>query len=349
MRDENLKILLIILTILFFVNFISASDSQLYQSCGGDNQTTIGCLGDSQFSFTGYLVQSQNQTNQTLPSLLLTANNNALTGQLIIISPTPSFSINPNELSVTLSQGEVKTEQTTITNNRNIPINIQLHPSSQIQSLVRMSDQNFTLNSGESKTISIDFIATEDLNPDLYVGKIQITSNDGTEQDLFIAMNVQSKGALLDVSSSIPAQFQQISPGDSLLAQINLFNLGSQPRVDVSLEYIIKDFNGTVIIDQNETVAVQTQAGFVRTFVMPPNADYGKYLLYVRAVYNGQVASASSDFEIVNISTNEKIYIIIIVGLVIIIAGFIGYIITRRIKRRYKQIKRIGLEDLIWK
>jgi uncharacterized membrane protein len=291
----------------------------------------------------------QNQTqNQTI-----TINNIVVSGGSSgIVTPQPpsasSFTINPNELSVSLRQGQVQTGQVTITNNQNTPIDIQLRPSSQIDSLVRISDVKFTLSPGESKIVTIDFIATNDLNPDLYVGKIAITSG-STEQDLFVAIDVSSSGALLDVSSSIPTQYQQISPGDSLLAQINLFNLGSTPRVDVNLEYIVKDFDNNIILDQNETVAVQTQASFIRTFAMPSNINYGKYIFYVRASYNGQVSSASSDFQIVNVSTNEQIYIIIIIGLVIILAGFIGYMIIRRIKRRYKQIKRIGLEDLIWK
>lgn len=47
------SILFLIFT-LFFVSFTSAfSDQQLPQTCGGDSELIIGCLGDSQLVFLG--------------------------------------------------------------------------------------------------------------------------------------------------------------------------------------------------------------------------------------------------------------------------------------------------------
>ncbi len=68
MSSKNLQIIFIFLIILLSVDFLSASDSQLYQSCGGDSQLTFGCLGDSQLSFTGAVAQEETQP----PTLTIT-------------------------------------------------------------------------------------------------------------------------------------------------------------------------------------------------------------------------------------------------------------------------------------
>ncbi|MDD5700000.1 MAG: hypothetical protein PHH00_02290 [Candidatus Nanoarchaeia archaeon] len=70
MHKKSLQILFLFLLILLSLNFLSSSDSQLYQSCGGDSQTTIGCLGDAEFSFSGSATSTQ--TSTSAPTLEIT-------------------------------------------------------------------------------------------------------------------------------------------------------------------------------------------------------------------------------------------------------------------------------------
>jgi uncharacterized membrane protein len=111
----------------------------------------------------------------------------------------------------------------------------------------------------------------------------------------------------------------------------------------------MRDDNGNTILNETDTVAIQTQASLVKNFKIPSDAPLGDYILYVRADYSGKVASASAEFKIVNVSTKDKIYIITIFSLVLIIAGFIGFMIVRRINKNYKPVKRVDLEDLLWR
>lgn len=359
MQKKNLQILGIFTFIIYFVfllHFLSASDLQASIACGGDNQTMIGCIGDTQLTslVSVGLIQPAppNQTNQSNQSNQTTIIvNNIVSGggggatTVVQENAQPGFTVSSEELSVLLTQGQVDTEQLTITNTQSTPLSIIIQPSASIQSFIKLSDDSFTLNPSESKTISIDVIATDTVTPNLYVGKLTLTAG-GPEVDVFTAINVESKNPLLDVAINLPNT--QIAPGETMLTGITLYNLGSSFG-DVALEYLVEDDSGNVILNQTDTVAIQTQTSFIKNLIIPNDAPLGHYTLYVRAVYTGKIASASTGFDIVNVSPKEKIYIITIIGLVVLIAAFIGFIILKRVKKKYKQIKRIGLEDLMWK
>jgi len=327
------------------INFISASDPQLDIPTGGDSQTTIRGLGDLQLFITGSVA------NDTITPPIT---------PIIPPSPSPSpspgggpsgtgaaFTLDPETLQAFLTQGEIVTETVTIKNigGQAITVNIT---NGRLEDLVRLSDDSVQLSPGESKSITIDLIAREDTIPDLYMGLITFQSG-STIQYLYIALEIETKNPLLDVAVNIPFQYQEVSPGEVLLAQFTLYNLGSTFG-DVFLTYTIRDDNGNTILNQTDSIAIQTQASFVKNFQIPTDAQLGHYLLYVRADYAGKIASASTGFQIVSVSTREKVYIIIIIiSLVIIISGFIGFMIIRRINKHYKPIKRVDTEDLLWR
>jgi uncharacterized membrane protein len=357
-KKRNLIILFFTFVICFILiaKFISADD-QLYIGCGGDNQTMFGCMGDNQTFTTATEVALQNAsvpmgngttiinvTNVTTITTVVQGGGGG--GGAITYVPTtttPTFSLSTNNLSAFLKQGQVVTQTLTITNNGAQAATISI--SNQMGNLVQLSDTSVTINPGQSQTITINFVASNTTTPNLYLGSILFTSN-GASIPVFVALEIESSNPLLDVAINLPNT--QFSPGDTMLAGITLYNLGSTFG-DVSVNYIMEDESGNVILNQSDTVAIQTQTSYIKSLLIPSNAALGHYILYVRANYIGKIASASTGFDLVSISNKEKIYIIIIIGLVVIIAAFIGFIILRRVKKRYKQIKRVGLEDLLWR
>ena len=129
-------------------------------------------------------------------------------------------------------------------------------------------------------------------------------------------------------------------PGEELLANIKLFNLGTEEEVEVSLDYSIRDEDGNVILSENETITVKTEISFPKIFKTPRDASTGDYLLYVRANYNTQLASASVWFKIIPKTFFEKIlpYLIIIVTLFIITILII--LLARRLKHELQILKK---------
>ena len=268
----------------------------------------------------------------------------------VVYSVTDLFTLDKNEIKVSLNPGQVKTENVTITNPGTQPITITIE--NLIPEFVMRGEDVILLNPGESKVIPLYIIVKAETIPNLYLGKIIISSG-STKREILLAVEVESAGILLDVRAEILKDYKQILPGGEVLTEMRLFNLGgSDERKDVLIEYIIKDYENHEIVKETESLAIETQATFIKRIKLPQDAILGNYVLYVRAVYSGKVASASDNFEIVSskVTNKEKIYIVIIVILAIVLSLII-YFTTFRDKKKGKKKdgERVNLKSIMKK
>lgn len=151
------------------------------------------------------------------------------------------------------------------------------------------------------------------------------------------------KDSLFDISITIPENYKKIEAGTELLASIKLVNLGSAGRIDVFLDCEIKDSSQKTMLEKKETVAVETQANFVRTFAIPPNSPPGEYVLHVKMIYaDGKEAAADHSFEVIkkaNETDLRKYYLfaaIVIALAAIIFLGIKSKYFIEKIKLRLK-------------
>ncbi len=134
---------------------------------------------------------------------------------------------------------------------------------------------------------------------------------------------------LFDIKVIIPDKYLTVFPGEDVLATIQLVNLGGAGRVDIFLDYWIVDTatETTLLLEQKETTAVETQAHFVRAFPVPWDTASGDYTLYAQITYaDGKTASAKHSFSVLQ-KLGDKLLRII---LFIIIAGFFLYLIIKQ-------------------
>lgn len=154
---------------------------------------------------------------------------------------------------------------------------------------------------------------------------------------------------LFDILVEIPDTYKVLSAGDQILTSIKLVNIGSAGRIDVYLDYEITDRQGNVVLKKRETVAVETQASFVRTFDLPENLPPGNYHLSARLTYfDGRFAESEHSFTIVepvkSSAFQKKIsYVILgIAGLGLILFLFakkaVPYMEQRRIAARVRKM-----------
>ncbi|MFA6072792.1 MAG: hypothetical protein WC758_01635 [Candidatus Woesearchaeota archaeon] len=167
----------------------------------------------------------------------------------------------------------------------------------------------------------------------------QNLSNEFVTQEIFL------DDSLSNVFINIPQEYVTISPGSDVLTSIKIMNLGNTKRMDVVLDFEILDAFGDAILTKKETVAIETQANFIRIFEIPKTAEDGKYKVHVTLIYaNGQKATADASFEIVNkikevsriIYTMLVVFAILALGSLIILKSrkMMGRIILRfEIKR----------------
>jgi hypothetical protein len=159
----------------------------------------------------------------------------------------------------------------------------------------------------------------------------------------FIVLLIVVPVALADIMVDIPQQYKTVAPGAEVIANIKLVNLGGSGREDVFLDFWMTDSKGSIVLTKRETVAVETQANFVRTFVMPQDTKTGSYTLHAEITYSdGRDATAANDFQVEprkDVPTDYRpIYVGAAVALLVIFffAGRLLMPVWKRFQIRFK-------------
>ncbi len=139
--------------------------------------------------------------------------------------------------------------------------------------------------------------------------------------------------SLFDINVEIPRQFQRVGPGDELSAEITLLRAEGIGKIDVLVEYIIKNKKGEEVLFMKETVAVETRTSFVKTFKIPEDKEPGVYTLYIKVIYNGETADSITSFTVGKKSFLKGEYIIIIIIIIIIMLLLFILHELRRLKK----------------
>jgi len=197
-----------------------------------------------------------------------------------------------------------------------------------LNDLVMFEENSFKLGPGESKEIKITFLASKKAG--VYAGKLYIGG-----YEILTSINVRTKELLFDAMISVPDYDKIIRFGDKLDTQITLIPMGEDPRVDVTLHYLIKDFEGKTFFEESETMLVDQQRDFGKTF-HTKNFPVGNYIVGLEVVYPNGVASSSSHFQVVKKTPFDVriILISLIVGIGILIILVIILIIRHKKKRK---------------
>ena len=138
------------------------------------------------------------------------------------------------------------------------------------------------------------------------------------------------------VSTASEGITNKIAPGEFLPISVKLVNFGSFKRVDVTITYKIFDNTDTEVYSENETVAVDTTANFIKRILVPANLKPGLYTAVSTLRYIDQDQPAVSQFQF---TVETKIggffvsdlifYSIVIVLIAGVITGIFMYLSAR--------------------
>jgi hypothetical protein len=114
--------------------------------------------------------------------------------------------------------------------------------------------------------------------------------------------------------------------------------MGENPRLDVTTNYLIKNFDGRTFLSEGETLLIEGEKTFKKNFATS-NLPPGKYIVSLELIYPNGVAVSSSHFEIkgrgleIKIDGSNYLMVFLVLGIFILI----GFIISEI--RRYKKVK----------
>ena len=147
----------------------------------------------------------------------------------------------------------------------------------------------------------------------------------------------EEKWKLFDISVDIPSEYKAIKIGGKLKSQITLIQAGFKEKIDVNINYIIKDFEGKTHLKENETIEVFKQSSYdyeFKTQNLPP----GDYVAGIEVIYPDGVSTASSQFKILETKAPNLVLSTLLITVILVFILLI--IIIKKYKKKALQIKR---------
>ncbi len=239
--------------------------------------------------------------------------------------------VDPSEINIDL---KVETNEIQIVNVTNTgSTTIEITPI-QYQNLdeytIVFNPTNFSLGPGETKKLEVRFVALN--NTGNFVGRIKIGC-----AEVSSALNVKTLILWFDSNIVVLNRDYQVAQGNDLRTRVTLIPMGDEERLDVLLNYVIKDYQGKVFLTQSESVLVEKKMNFRKNFgtgSLPLN----RYIVGLELVYPGGVAPSSAHFEIVETTATNFLgtLIFILILFILLITILIIILIIRR-KRKQEQ------------
>ena len=245
---------------------------------------------------------------------------------------TPGIVITPSAINLTLSYNNVTmmsqrvTQTFYITNTGAISQTLSVGQSG-LSSVAIFDSTPILVDSGKTAEFKVDFVAP--LEQKDIAGQIVI---DGKTIPVFL--HVTSNPLWFDSNIIVLNKDYKVSRGGTLKTSVGLIPQGEKSRLDVTLNYAIKDVSGKIYLTKSETVLVTDKMDFERDFgtgMLPA----GSYIITLDLVYPGGVAPSSARFEVVPMTAGSLLGAILffLIFLILVVVIIIIIILIRR-KRR---------------
>ena len=252
-----------------------------------------------------------------------------------ILGSAIDFSISPEDLNIVLVSGEIAEEEIVVTNTGRSALNINISVSG-VENIVALNADHLNINPGESESVIVSINAPES---GIFAGKVVFQSGN-IRKDAFLTINVRSSDALFDVSLTVPDSDRYIRPGENLRSFISLLQVGDPDEVDVTVNYIIKNFDGETLLTESETFRVFRTKSYVKEF-LTADLSLGDYVAGIEVIYPGGFATSSAHFTVsdqIFLTTKEMIIMIIsILFLLVILVIIISILRYKKSKRHSKR------------
>ena len=209
----------------------------------------------------------------------------------------PDFEFDINLIKVLVRQGETFKTSFKIKNIEDFSQDFEISLSSSLKGLVFLSENSFSINGGEEKEIFVTISSTLDTLPGGYTGKLEISTFHRTKE-ISVIIEVETVKVIFDVSLEIPPEYRSLFAGEPVLLDVTIFNLGTEEEVIVFVKYLIKDFEGNVIVEEEDFKSVERQISYSRLIDLPI-MPIGDYVAIVEVVYKDSVGTSSEIFRVV--------------------------------------------------
>lgn len=243
-----------------------------------------------------------------------------------------NISIVPTELNIDLIVNRNIESKITITNLENNSVIVRIGEEN-LDQMIIFTETIIMLGPLESKEIGIVFVAQNQTG--IFTGKILIGN-----KEVLVSLNIRTVLLLFDSNIIVLNKDYKVIQGESLKTKITLIPMGDKERMDVTLNYIVKDYSGKIYLTKSETLLITEQVNFERSFgtgALPT----GRYVVGLELIYPNGVAPSSAHFEVTRKIPIEVLTTLNIYSAAGILLILILIILIREILKNKKKGKRI--------
>jgi len=242
--------------------------------------------------------------------------------------PTIAITVVPDSFNINLALNTNVEKTITVTNNEASAINLSVSEQG-LGDKILLSTDNLQIESGKSKIIDAVFIALSQTG--VFTGSIAIGG-----EEVLVTLNIRTVLLLFDSNIVVLNKDYLVPQGDDLKTMVKLIPMGEKERMDVTLDYVIKDYKDVIYLTKSETLLIENQIEFQRNFdtgALP----LGKYVIGLQLTYPNGLAPSSAHFEVVEAPPIDFFTILIWMLIILILIILIVIVIIQIKKQRDKQ------------
>ena len=237
--------------------------------------------------------------------------------------------VNPKELEIYAVVGEESSSIIEVINNDKNDIDFTIRAvGKDLQDVLSFDRDVFRIESGDNTQIKI---LVEPVFSGLLTGIIEVSYGSITE-NVTVVINSRSKNLLFDAFLFVPEEFRVVEMGEILPAHVHLLQIGNKEKAEVIVNYVVKDFNGEIFLEESESFFVDAQRDYVREF-STESLPLGKYVVGLELIYSGAFATSSIQFEVVD-RFGPRTFFVAASLIAILVALFVTFMIPRGSKRQ---------------
>jgi len=215
-------------------------------------------------------------------------------GGALPVKKDKDFTVSIDTLKKKLVLGESSEEKFIIRNTGRTNLTISLTIEG-VNEFLSLSDNVLDLGPGEEAEVTLRLIGK---NIGGFAGQLIVEAEE-IVKSIPIILEIRTESVFFDVQLDIPAEYSKVEQGSELRTQITLLSIGFQEEVDVFVTYFIKDFKGNDIYEETETVTIQQQASFLKSFKIDDDIELGNYVVVAEVRFADSFAVSSQIFEII--------------------------------------------------
>jgi len=245
-----------------------------------------------------------------------------------VVTPTYNIVLTPTEFNINMKINTNVKRIITVTNLETNTITIGVSQSN-LTNMVLFGNTFLTIPAKQIVQLDVIFVAPD--KPGIYTGKIFIGG-----KAVLVTLNVKTEFLLFDSNIVVLNENYEVRQGEQLRTLVTLIPMGDPTRLDVTLNFVIKDYTNKVYLTQSETLLVEEQVQLRRNFDTG-TLPLGDYVVGLELVYPGGVAPSSAHFKIIEIPFSVvlgKIILFLIILILIIAITIIIVLIIKKIKEK---------------